>query len=126
MRDPVSKDPILETLRGAARGLLFPSETEAPLAPFAWTGETLTSKKLLELSGAKPGTAVEESTLAVLLEIVPSEDRAKFNALEKTLESLLSDIKVYKVGAEAEKAVYIVGKAKDGRWAGLKTTVVET
>jgi hypothetical protein len=34
--------------------------------------------------------------------------------------------KVYKVGDEAEREVYIVGKTKDGRWAGLKTTVVET
>jgi hypothetical protein len=37
-----------------------------------------------------------------------------------------SDIKVYRVGDEAEKEVYILGKTKDGRWAGLKTTVVET
>jgi hypothetical protein len=29
------------------------------------------------------------------------------------------------VGGELE-AAYIVGKTSDGRWAGLKTTVVET
>jgi hypothetical protein len=33
---------------------------------------------------------------------------------------------VYKVGDEPEKQVYIVGRTSDGRWAGLKTTVVET
>jgi hypothetical protein len=33
---------------------------------------------------------------------------------------------VYKVGEDAEKAIYIVGKTKDGQWAGLKTAVVET
>jgi hypothetical protein len=33
---------------------------------------------------------------------------------------------VYKVGEEAEKAVYIVGKTKDRRRAGLQTSVVET
>ena len=38
----------------------------------------------------------------------------------------LSGVKVYKFGDEAEKEVYVVGKAKDGQWAGLKTTVVET
>ena len=27
---------------------------------------------------------------------------------------------------EAEREVYIVGKTKDGRWAGRKTPVVET
>ena len=41
-------------------------------------------------------------------------------------EEQLSGVKVYKVGDEAERQVYIVGKAPDGRWAGLKTTVVET
>jgi hypothetical protein len=35
-------------------------------------------------------------------------------------------VKVYKVGDEAEKAAYVVGKTTDGKWAGLKTTVVET
>jgi hypothetical protein len=35
-------------------------------------------------------------------------------------------VKVYRVGDAPEKAVYIVGKTKDGKWAGLKTTLVET
>jgi hypothetical protein len=30
------------------------------------------------------------------------------------------------MGDEAERQVYLVGKAPDGRLAGLKTTVVET
>ena len=42
------------------------------------------------------------------------------------LKGQLSAVKVYKVGGEAEKQVYVVGKTPDGRWAGLKTTVVET
>ena len=37
----------------------------------------------------------------------------------------LSGVKVYKVG-EAEKTAYLVGRTAGGRWAGLKTTVVET
>jgi len=35
-------------------------------------------------------------------------------------------VKVFKVGDEAEKRADIVGKTKDDKWAGLKTTVVET
>jgi hypothetical protein len=57
---------------------------------------------------------------------VPPEDRAEFDELAKVLKEQLSAIKVYKVGDEAEKNAYIVGRTKDGRWAGLKTTVVET
>jgi hypothetical protein len=42
------------------------------------------------------------------------------------LQEQLSGIKVYKVGDEAEREIYLVGKTKNGRWAGLKTSVVET
>jgi integrase len=38
----------------------------------------------------------------------------------------VSGVKVYRVVDEPEKAVYIKGQAKDGKWAELKTTVVET
>jgi hypothetical protein len=35
-------------------------------------------------------------------------------------------VKVNKVGDEPEKVTYIVGKTADGKWAGLKASVVET
>jgi hypothetical protein len=38
----------------------------------------------------------------------------------------LTGIQVYKVGDEAEKQAFVVGKTTEGKWAGLKTTVVET
>jgi hypothetical protein len=86
----------------------------------------LTERHLLELAGAERGTSVEQTTLASFFRVVPSEDKAKFDKLAQVLQQLLTGIKVYKVGDEAEKEVYIVGKAADGRRAGLKTTVVET
>ena len=124
-------DPVLDALKKASKGLLFSSESDAPLEPFAWPADAakpaaLTPARVLALARAAPGTAVEVTTLARLFAMVPSEDRAKFQALQKTLGEQLSAIKVYKVGDEAEKAVYIVGKTADGRWAGLKTSVVET
>ena len=123
----MQKDPILDALAKASKDLLFPSETEAELVPFAWTGgEPLTAERLLTLSGTPADTAVEKTPLADLWRTVPSEDRARFLALGKTLDGQLTDIQAYKVGDEAEKTVYIVGKTKDGRWAGLKTIVVET
>ena len=121
------KDAVLDALKQASQGLLFPSETDAPLEPFAWEGSAkLTKNKVLELAGAEAGTAVEQTTLDDLLRTVPQEDKPKFDALRQALEGQLSGVKVYKVGDEAERQVYVVGKAPDGRWAGLKTTVVET
>ncbi|HKB39647.1 MAG TPA: nuclease A inhibitor family protein [Gemmataceae bacterium] len=57
---------------------------------------------------------------------VPEEGSEQYQKLAKVLEVQLTGVKVYKVGDEAEKAAYIVGKTTDGKWAGLKTTVVET
>ncbi len=101
--------------------------TEAPLEPFAWQGgDKLTQEQLLELAGAEKGTEVEEMSLEDFFRAVPSEDKAKFQKLAKVLKEQLAGVKVYKVGEEAEKDVYIVGQTADGRWAGLKTQVVET
>jgi hypothetical protein len=57
---------------------------------------------------------------------VPSEDKAKFQKLAAAIKQQLSGVKVCEVGDEAERDVYIVGKTADGKWAGLKTSVVET
>ncbi|HEV3311199.1 MAG TPA: nuclease A inhibitor family protein, partial [Chloroflexota bacterium] len=72
------------------------------------------------------GAAVEETTLDDLLSTVPEEDRPQFDKLAAAIKAQLSGVKVYKVGDEAERQVYVVGKTSDGQWAGLKTTVVET
>lgn len=119
--------PALAALQAAAKGLLFMSETEAPLEAFLWQHEgTLTPARVLALTGSARRVPVEETTLDSLLRGVPREDRAKFDKLAKVLQTHLTDLQVYKVGAEAEKRVYIAGKATDGSWAGLMTTVVET
>jgi hypothetical protein len=121
------KNPTLEVLKKASKGLLFPSERDAPLEPFLWKdGAKLTPERLLELAGAEEGTGVEETTLADLLRTIPPEEKGSFDQLAKVLKEQLSGIKVYKVGDEAEREVYIVGKTKDRQWSGLKTSVVET
>jgi hypothetical protein len=121
------QNPVLAALQQASKGLQFTSESDAPLEPFIWgNGRTLTKKQLLEQAGAEDGTAVEEETLDDFFRAVPPEDKAKFDKLAQVLKEQLSGVKVYKVGDEAEKQVYVVGKTGDGQWAGLKTTVVET
>ena len=79
-----------------------------------------------QLAGAEGGAEVEQQSLADFFLAVPSEDKEKFDKLAEVLKEQLSGVQVYKVGDEAEKQVYIVGRTKDGRWAGVKTTVVET
>jgi hypothetical protein len=57
---------------------------------------------------------------------IPHEDAARFAKLRQAILEQLSGVMVYTVGDEPERQVYVVGKTKDGKWAGLKTTVVET
>src|SRR5262249_28948773 len=119
--------PTVAALGQAAKGLLYTSETEDKLEPFLWEGGgALTRKRLLELAGAAAGTRVEESSLDAFLYAGPPEDKEKFDKLREAINAQLSGVKVYKVGDEAEKTAYVVGKTSDGNWAGLKTTVVET
>jgi hypothetical protein len=121
------QSPVLDALRDASNGLVYTSETDSDLEPFLWDGSSpLTQKRLLQLAGAKAGTQVEESSLDDFLHAVPPEDKAGFDRLAKVLGEQLSGVKVYKVGDEAEKQAYVVGKTSDGQWAGVKTTVVET
>jgi hypothetical protein len=123
----MKKHPVLGALQKASKGLLFPSETDARLGPFLWKdGGELTTNRLLQLAGADPGTPVEETTLDNFFRAVPKEDRPKFEKLLQVLGEQLSGVKVYKLGGEAEKAAYVVGKTADGMLAGVKTTVVET
>jgi hypothetical protein len=120
-------DPVLAALKQASRGVQFPSESDAPLEPFLWKdGRELTPDRLVELAGESPGTPVEERSLAAVLRTVPAEDRPKFAALVNVLKGQLSGVKVYILGDEPEKPVYIVGQTKAGEWAGLKASVVET
>jgi histidine triad (HIT) family protein len=123
----VKQHPVVDALKKASKGLLFPSESDAPLKPFLWDdGGKLTKDRLRKLAGAEESETVEESSLDDLLRTVSSEDRAKFDKLASAVKQQLSGVKVYKVGDEPEKAVYVVGTTSDGKWAGLKTSVVET
>src|SRR5215831_16890696 len=117
------KNSTLDVLKKAVKGLQYTSETEDKLEAFLWEdGDKLTDAHLLELAGEEKGTAVEQESLDDFFHAVPPEDKEKFDKLAKVLKEQLTEVKVYKVGDEAEKTAYIVGKTKEGQWAGLKTT----
>jgi hypothetical protein len=49
-----------------------------------------------------------------LFSTIPNEDKARFQKLRQAIQKQLSGVRVFKVGEEPERTVYIVGKAKDG------------
>ena len=122
---------LLKTLEEAASGLLFPSETDAPLVPFELAeahGADISAEKLLTLEGRADGAKVEEVTADELFQPLieaGDDDSAKYGRILEVLKAELTDVRVYRVG-ETDIDVYIVGKHASGAWAGLKTKVVET
>lgn len=129
--------PALGPLQEAAAGLLFPSETDAPLVPFFWPAEpadTLTPARVAELAGAAADAPVQSVKLETFFRPVTKEEDwhndeeqaqvQRFRELVKTIKATLREVQVFRVG-NTKIDVYIVGQVEGG-YAGLKTQVVET
>ena len=129
--------PAIETLKHATDGLLFPSETDAPLEPFFWPHDDdskLTPETLAPMAGVAADTPVKSVKLETFFRPATKEEEwhndeekaqvARFQELVRTLKTTLDDVKVFRVG-ETRIDVYVVGKVEGG-YAGLKTLVVET
>jgi hypothetical protein len=132
--------PTSETagaLQQAAEGLTYQSETDAPWTAFAWPtaqGEP-TGAGVRQLGRHRPGAPVAEQSLDEFFTPLGQEQdwygeeeratAAKYRALLDTVKRSLKSPKVVRVGTR-RVAVYVVGVANEGGWAGLKTTAVET
>lgn len=124
-------------LQQASNGLVYTSETDAPLEAFAWTGgnDPITSEKFRELSKTDPSKRIKEVSIndffATQTERYDgqSEDEEKtverFKDLQKLITTQLADVKVFRVG-DVDVSYYVVGKTKGGDWAGVWTRAVET
>jgi hypothetical protein len=128
---------IVALLREATRGLLYPSETDAPFEVVAWAGETgaPAPARLLALTGHKAGTPVEAVALEDFFGELTQEqdwhgeaekaDVRRYRQLREIIEKRLADAKVYRVG-KTRVEIYILGRAPEGGWLGVKTAAVET
>ena len=117
---------VVKELGAAVKGLLFPSETDAPLEAFVWPGGDGPPDETAVRALAKvaAGTPVAQVTLADLTRTIPEESRDDLAPLLAALRKL-KGVTVFKVG-EVTIDVYIVGRTADGQYAGVKTQVVET
>jgi len=119
--------PTLTALRAACKGLVYASETDAPVKAFAWPGggHAPTAADVLARSEAAADSPVEESTVAAFFRGVPKAAKADYLHLAGVLADHLSGAKVFLVG-EVRRTAYVVGTAADGTWAGVTTQLVET
>ena len=132
------KAPLLDTLAKATAGLLFPSESDAPLTPYTFPGAPGTEPTPAALLAAEhlpSDTPVETITVADLFDPfaqaadgATAEDKAeaaRYRAIADLLAQEPSELRVFRVG-KVDIDVYILGKDPKGTWLGLKTHVVET
>lgn len=118
-------DKVLAALAKAADGLLYPSEADAPFDPFAGSGAATQNTVAMarRFAGLKPDIKGRPISIDDFFGDLMEEEAFRF--LLDAISSILSDVKVYQFGS-IEVTYVIVGRASDGRLAGLKTTSVET
>ncbi len=121
----------------AVDGLLMKSEIESPFE-FVYLelpeGQQLKPEDVVEHAGKPSGMAVKIKTLEDFFSQVQGlesdareatpEGKAAYQQLMAALKRLLQDVKVYcisQIGTEA----YILGKAEEGNYAGLRTMVIQ-
>ena len=125
-------------IKRATSGLVYQSETDAPVKPFrleGFTGESLTPDALRECLGREASTPVAAVAFDdFFADLVADQDwygdeerdmAKRYRRLVRVLERSLEDLKVYKVG-EREVDVYVLGRTPGGEYVGVTTKAVET
>jgi hypothetical protein len=132
----MTDDDLLHTLRAAADGLLYPSESDEPFEAFRWPGSAGRTARAAVAAheGETPEGAARERDDVPLDVQTPAaffgpleggEDAGRYRALRRALEAAVRGLTVVRAG-ERQVAVYLIGRATDGDWVGLRTTSVET
>jgi hypothetical protein len=125
-----------DALAAACEGLIYISETDAPIVPFRGKNAgPVTVEAVLKQTGKPSGTPAEERDFHEFFERLTRDrdwfgdaERArakKFLELQKLLEENLVDLKVYRFG-QIRLDIYVVGVDLGGSLIGVSTSAVET
>lgn len=119
-------------------GLYYPSESDERVDYLEFTidfAPPLTVSQLKDLLLITPEIYVEEVPETEFWEpVITDQDwyedeekqrTARFVALKQSIEQILKNRQVFRVG-EGEVDFYLLGQKADGFWAGLKTLLVDT
>jgi hypothetical protein len=127
--------PFYSQLEDACNGLIYISETDAPVKPFISKGFTVDREAALkQLSAGADGTISEVQFSQFFERLTTIKDwygerektRAKkFLDLQKLIEENLSDRKIFRIG-DVRITIFAVGFDSEGRLAGVTTNAVET
>jgi hypothetical protein len=127
----------LAALSQSSQGLLFPSETDAPLVPFLWPDPQapVSAASVRRLAELPADTPIEQRDLVAFFAPATTEEdwqdeaeqatARRFQALVRTLQELLQEATVFRAGVEPQVDAFVVGRCAHGL-AGLRTRLVET
>ena len=134
----------LKAIRGAAKGLLYQSETDKPVKAVLWKLESPGKEAAIDADAVRASAQVPAESTVREIDVETffapmtaaqdwhgdEEQRTAegFRALLRVLREQLTDLKAFRVGAEEDtKAdIYVVGRTGEGDIAGIATQVVET
>lgn len=128
-------ESLLDRIEKAADGLIYVSETDAPVVPFASSETTATPETMLQNLGPGVDESVDELSFAAFFDRLTGikdwhgeREKAKakkFLALKELLEKNLRDLTVYRIG-NVQIDIYVVGIDAEGRVMGVRTKAIET
>jgi hypothetical protein len=134
----VPDSELVDTLQQASQGLLWMSESEAPLEVIAWqdhTTDLLENQTLLNLTQHSEDTPIATVDFEEFFQYPTQiqdwfgeEETAsaqQYQQLAEILKTHLQNLKVYRVG-EVTIEIYILGRTENGNIVGLVTKAVET
>ena len=127
---------LFDRIAAVCDGLIYVSETDAPVVPFAASAATeITREAILHESGRDANEPIEmigfDDLFARLTAIKDwfgereTRRAQKYLELKWLLDASLSELKVFRIGA-IRLSIFVVGKDKNGCVMGITTTAVET
>jgi hypothetical protein len=136
MKNDQKKSAFAERLEKACSGLIYISETDAPIEPFVGGKvRSATSAMILEAIEKDDSEKIDEVSFEVFFARLTkprdwhgSEENKRtkqFAKLKDLLKDNLADLKVFRFG-KVRIDIYAVGIDEEGRVAGIKTRAVET
>ncbi|MFN0278788.1 MAG: nuclease A inhibitor family protein [Pyrinomonadaceae bacterium] len=131
-----NNDQLFYEIEKVCNGLIYISETDAPVRAFAGQEvDLITSDFILQQTGKAGDVPVEERNFDEFFARLTAnrdwhgreetERAKKFAELQKLLKENLRKLKVFTIG-ERRLEIFAVGISKDGCLMGIRTEAVET
>ena len=115
-----------QELAVASAGLLYPSETDAPINVFTWPTPPGGDLGAAVAAHAPRGSKIEEISLEAFFgELADADEAEKFTQLHQAVQRVLTGTRVFRIGRRRIE-VYVLGRTAQNELTGLHTVSVET